>query len=133
MTLGLSHVALGGALMACVAGFGGYVHGIGVGEAREQAVQKRADDAADAVTKKLQSQIDASDERYQATEYGRQSSVREIYHETQKVIDRPIYRTVCVDADGVGLLDRAAGTANGTDDIFALVGDTRPIAQGPTD
>lgn len=133
MTLGLSHVALGGALMACLAGFGGYVHGIDVGQAREQAAQKRADDAAAAVTKKLQSQINASDERFAATEHARQSSVREIYHESQKVIERPVYRAVCVDADGVGLLDRAAGTANGTDDIIALVGDTRPIAQSPAD
>jgi hypothetical protein len=132
MKIGLPYLALAGALAACVAGIGGYIHGVGVGVAREQAAQKRADDARAAATKALQSQIDASTERHQASEYARQSNVREIYHESQKVIERPVYRSVCVDADGVGLLDRAAATAN-SDDLFGLAGDTRPIAQSPAD
>lgn len=127
-----THIAFAGALAACVAGFGGYVHGVGVGEAREQAVQKRANDAAAKVREQLQDKIDASDQRFASTENARQGSVREIRHESEKIIERPVYRTVCVDPDGVGLLDRAADTAN-SEDIWALVGDTRPIAQSPAD
>jgi hypothetical protein len=58
------------------------------------------------------SQIDESAGRAQAAEYARQSSVREIYHESQKVIERPVFRNVCIDATGVSLLDRSAAIAN---------------------
>ncbi|WP_043974468.1 hypothetical protein [Novosphingobium sp. P6W] len=111
--IGLSHLALAGALAACVAGIGGFAYGTRVGTEREQAAQKRADDAAEAERDQLQGKIDSSAEGHQAAEYTRQANVREIYHETQKVIERPVYRNVCVDADGVGLLDRAAAAANG--------------------
>lgn len=111
--IGPAHLALAGALAACLAGIGGFAYGTRIGIAQEQAAQKRADDAADAVRQQLQGQIDASAQRHQSAEYARQSSVREIYHESQKIIERPVYRNVCVDADGVSLLDRAASTANG--------------------
>lgn len=111
--IGRSHLALVGALAACVAGIGGFAYGTRIGAAQEQAAQKRADDAADAEREKRQGQIDAGAERHQSAEYARQAKVREIYHETQKVIERPVYRSVCIDADGVGLLDRAADVANG--------------------
>lgn len=105
--------ALAAALSACLIGIAGFAYGVHVGTAQEQAAQKRADDAREAERTKLQAQIDASAQQHQAAEYARQGAVREIYHESQKVIDRPVYRTVCLDADGVGLLDRAAATANG--------------------
>lgn len=111
--IGASHLALAGALAACLAGIGGFAYGTRVGAAQEQAAQKRADDAAAAVRRQLQGQIDASAQRHQAAEYARQANVREIYHETQKVIERPVYRNLCIDADGVQLLDRAASAANG--------------------
>ena len=43
----------------------------------------------------------------------RQTTVREIYRETAKVVQNPVYRNVCIDADGVQLLERAAAAANG--------------------
>ena len=130
--IGKSHLAMAAALAACTAGIGGFFYGTSVGVAKEQAAQKRADDAADAEARKLQGQLDASSEAAQANEYARQGSVREIYHESQKVIERPVYRNKCVDADGVGLLDRAAATAN-SEDLWGIAGDTRPIAEGPAD
>ena len=130
--IGGSHLAMAAALAACAAGMGGFVYGVSVGVAQEQAAQKRANDAREAERKRLQGLIDASSETAQAKEYARQGSVREIYHESQKVIERPVYRNVCVDVDGVGLLDRAAATAN-SEDIWGVAGDTRPIAQGAAD
>lgn len=125
--IGRSHLVLAAALAACAAGMGGFLYGTGVGVAQEQAAQKRTDDAHRAATEKLQGQIDASTLRAQTAEYARQGNVREIYHESQKIVDRPVYRNVCVDADGVGLLDRAAATAN-SEDLWGISGDTRPIA-----
>lgn len=110
--IGLSHLALASALAACLTGIGGFAYGVHMGTAQEQAVRKRADDAANAVRQSLQAQIDASTQARQSAEYTRQSNVREIYHDTQKVIERPVYRNVCIDADGVRLLGRAAATAN---------------------
>ena len=130
--IGKSHLAMAAALAACAAGIGGFFYGTSVGVAQEQASQKRADDAREAERKKLQGKLDASSEAAQAKEYARQGSVREIYHESQKVIERPVYRSVCVDADGVGLLDRAAATAN-SEDLWGIAGDTRPIAEGAAD
>jgi len=129
VTLGLSHVVLAGALTASAAGIGGFFYGTSVGAAQEQAAHKRADDAARAERDRLQGQIDASTERSQAAEYARQTNVREIYHESQKVIERPVYRNVCVDADGVGLLDRAADVANGAG-IARPAGAAAGTAQG---
>ena len=111
--MGLSHLSLAGALASCVAGIGGFFYGTHVGAAQEQAARKRADDAAEAERQKLQGQIDASAGAHQSAEYTRQASVREIYHESQKIVERPVYRNVCIDADGVRLLDRAAQVANG--------------------
>ena len=130
--IGKSHLAMAAALAACAAGIGGFFYGTSIGVAQEQATQKRADDAREAERRKLQSKLDASSEAAQVKEYARQGRVREIYHESQKVIERPVYRSVCVDADGVGLLDRAAATAN-SEDIWGIAGDTRPIAPGAAD
>jgi hypothetical protein len=130
--IGRSHLVLATALAACAAGMGGFLYGTGVGVAQEQAAQKRAEDAHLAATEKLQGQIDASTVRAQTAEYARQGNVREIYHESQKIVDRPIYRNVCVDDNGVGLLDRAAATAN-SEDLWGISGDTRPIADRPAD
>lgn len=129
--IGASHLALAGALAACVAGIGGFFYGTYVGTAQEQAAQKRADDATDVVREQLQGEIDAGAQAHQSTEYARQANVREIYRETQKVIERPVYRNVCVDADGVGLLDRAAAIANG-EGVAGTAGPTTAAAEGPT-
>ncbi len=43
----------------------------------------------------------------------RETIVREITLEVPKIIDRPVYRNVCVDADGVRLIERAVDAANG--------------------
>lgn len=41
-----------------------------------------------------------------------QQETRTIYERATTVIERPVYRSVCVDADGGGLLDRARTNAN---------------------
>lgn len=127
---GLSHLALAGALASCIAGIGGFFYGTHVGAAQEQAAQKRADDAREAERRKLQGQMDAATERHQAAEFARQGDVREIYHESQKIIERPVYRNVCIDADGVRLLDRAAATANG-DGVPGPAGAAPGVAESP--
>jgi hypothetical protein len=91
-------------------GIGGYAYGVHVGTAQEQAAQRR-DDARETLRQQAQGRIDTSAQAHQAREYARQTTVRDIYHESEKIIDRPVYGAACIDADGVRLLDRAA--ANG--------------------
>ncbi|ATI79457.1 hypothetical protein [Sphingobium yanoikuyae] len=123
-------LTLAAALASCLTAAAGFAYGVHVGAAQEQAAQKRADDAREAERTRLQAQIDASAQRHQAAEYARQGAVREIYHESQKVIERPVYRNVCLDADGVGLLDRAAATANG-EPVAGPAGAAAASADGP--
>ena len=131
--IGRAHLIMAAALAACASGAGGFLLGIDVAVSREQAAQKRADDAREVERQKGQAQIDASTQAAQSVEYARQGAVREIHHESQKVIERPVYSAVCVDADGVGLLDRAAASAANADDIWGVAGDTRAIADRPAD
>lgn len=126
----IKNIALAGALAAGIAGIGGFIYGMHIGGLEERAAQKRIDDAVEAERAKLQSQIDASAQAHQSAEYARQANVREIYHESQKVIERPVYRNVCVDADGVGLLDRAAAAANG-EGLAGAAGGAAGAAAGP--
>lgn len=130
--IGRSHLALGAALAACLAGIGGFAYGARVGAEQEQAAQLRATRAADAERQKLESQIDDSTMRAQSAELNRQGAVREIYHDSQKIIERPVYRNICIDGDGVSLLDRAAATAN-SESVGASAGAPDALAIGPAD
>lgn len=102
-----------GALLMLASLSAPYFYGVRVGIAQEQAAQKRADDAASAEAEKIQRQIDADAQSHQGDEYERQAHVREITRESQTIIERPVYRNVCIDDDGVQLLDRASAIANG--------------------
>lgn len=131
--IGKSHLAMAAALAACASGIGGFFYGTTVGRNAEQASQRRADTAAEAVRKTLQGQIDAAAIKAQSEEYQRQASVKEIHNETIKIIDRPIYRNVCIDSDGVRLLDRAQAVANGDGASgTASVGTAADVAARPT-
>ena len=65
-----------------------------------------------------------------AKETERQEKVREIYRETNTITDRPVFRNVCVDADGVHLIERATAIANGDDtgEPAGPAGDPAPAA-----
>ncbi len=45
----------------------------------------------------------------------REIVTREIYRALPTTVDRPVYRNLCIDDDGVRLLERAAANANGVD------------------
>ncbi|WP_203234660.1 hypothetical protein [Sphingomonas solaris] len=100
-------------LGAALALAGAYVGGRIDGQKIEQGAELRADREAEAVRVRLQGQIDASATAGQTAEFKRQSDVRSFTREKETIVERPVYRNVCVDADGVGLLDRAAAVANG--------------------
>ena len=75
---------------------------------REAAAAARID----AARVKVQAALDTIATQHEATEAARQVETREIIRESVRLVDRPVYRTVCVDADGASLFDRAAANAN---------------------
>lgn len=77
--------------------------------ARQAKVLQHAQDSMRAATVKLNGVQD----KLAAAEAGRRETVREIYREVPTIIDRPVYRTVCGDNDGVRILARARAAANG--------------------
>lgn len=91
----------------------GYLHGLDVGRQREEAVTRKSIDAANAARDRLRTLIEQAVLKHLEAEQARQSTQREIVRESERVVERPVYRSQCVDADGVRLLDRAAANANG--------------------
>lgn len=56
--------------------------------------------------------IDAQAVAIQQARQQQDTETRIIHDETTRIIERPVYRSICVDADGVRLLDRAVASAN---------------------
>lgn len=107
------YFALAGAIALVAAAAGGFIKG-------EEHAQAKTDQAAlhqltNALSERdaKQKTIDTLESAAQARENDRQTQVREITREIPEIISRPVYRNVCVDADGVRLLDKARAAANG--------------------
>lgn len=71
-------------------------------------------DAADQARHAAQARVDHAETEAALREGARQETVREIYRDIPTIVTRPVYRNICLDADGVRLLDRAQAAANGT-------------------
>ena len=102
---------LGGALL-----IGAYLwidhRGYARGKAHCEAVHAKAEAKALEAMHKAQAAIDALNGRLASTSTAQQAETREIYHETQTIVQRPAYALPCGDAAVAGLLDRAADNAN---------------------
>lgn len=77
--------------------------------AREAKSLQRANAAMVAAGRRLASVQD----KLVAADADRRDIVREIYRAVPTIVDRPVYRSICADDDGVRLLDRARAAANG--------------------
>lgn len=121
---------VGGLAAAAAIGGGSYALGDSAGAnrviAREAKALARITAAADRIRA-------ATDRIAGSTATGRTEQVtteRTIYRDAIKIIDRPVYRSICIDADGGRLLDRAQANANhGLTGVAAVVaGDAAPDA-----
>lgn len=100
--------AIGGLALAGAA----YTYGDSNGANRVIARNAKAEAAAVVAMQKAQARIDAISSQLAEARRDQDTQFRTIYHEATKIIERPVYRNVCVDADGMRLLDRARETAN---------------------
>lgn len=105
--------ALGGAVAALLLAIAAYFHGVEVGVDK----QRSADLAANLKDEKEQRRrLEAGqrdDDGAARAAVARETTVREITREVPKIIDRTVYRNVCIDADGVRLIRRGVEAANG--------------------
>lgn len=101
-----------GALAACIAAF---FYGVGVGKDRQAARYAKAEAALAKAVEANIAAAQANDLAAVEASTRRETIIREIVRDTPKIIERPVYRNICVDADGVRLLDRAVAAANGGD------------------
>lgn len=99
-------------VFALLANFLGFSAGMKAGVEKAELQAAREAQAVEVATRDLQAKLNRQASESAATETQRQTAVKEIRRETERIIERPVYRTVCVDADGVRNLDQAADLAN---------------------
>lgn len=104
---------IGSAVGALLLLVGAFFYGRHVGYTECDNDHLRAAAAAQEKREKQIGQAQASDAKAAEADVARQTIVREITREVPKIVDRPVYRNVCVDADGVRLIGRAVEAANG--------------------
>jgi hypothetical protein len=110
----LPYAVGGGLLLSLATGVGGGFAGRHLGKLECEAVHAKADAAeAREATKRLQA-AQAQDDRAAAAETVRTNTVREITREVPKIIERPVYRNSCLDADGLRLVASGVVAANGS-------------------
>ncbi|HET6536721.1 MAG TPA: hypothetical protein VFG34_01220 [Sphingopyxis sp.] len=92
-----------------------YSEGKNAGRAAAEAQYAKQLRKAEADIQRKSDAIDQLAAAQLVTDQQRDTIHREIIRESSQIIDRPIYRDTCVDADGLRLLDRATANANGED------------------
>lgn len=101
---------------------GAYLYGRSDGAAIERDKQSAIEKATAKLRAQREQLVDQLSGVAAAQQAERQAKVREIIRESRTVTERPVYRNVCIDADGVQLLDRSAASANGADPGIAASG-----------
>lgn len=117
MTGGIYGYAGAGLLAIGIVG-GAYLKGDSAGANRvlhrEQANELRLIAASQELRLSAERRIGQLETAAAQRDNTRQETVREIYSAIPTIVSRPVFRNICVDRDGVLLLDRAQAAANGT-------------------
>lgn len=121
--IGAPYTYLAGGLALIAALGGAYAYGRSDGRALERDARVKAEKALVAERDRRTTALAQADSTAATAEIERQTTTREIRHEVERIIDRPVYRNVCIDADGLRILDNATAAANG-DNPRASTGDT---------
>lgn len=101
---------IAGSLLALVAA---YVGGRHDGTRIERGAWQAREAGKIVKERELADQIKGVADEYEAGKAGREQAQREVRIETQRIIERPVYRNVCLDADGVRVTASAVRAANG--------------------
>lgn len=118
--------------LGLVALIGAYGFGRWDGARIEQNAHLRAERKAAEVTIQLEDARSESSAQFVQGQQIRATTVKEIYHETERLVRDPSFSGMCVDAGAVKLLDDAVAVANGKD-RGAPVGDASGVPEGAAD
>lgn len=124
------YLALIGAVVAVALLAAAYIAGRRDGRAIADGKQAAVERAVRAERDKREAAIATGETAGAARETDRQEKVREVYRETNTVTERPVYRNICIDGDGLRLIERATAIANGDDSgqPAGAAGDPAPAA-----
>lgn len=104
---------LAGAVAALALLLGSFFYGVSVGKDREAVKLQKSIDRMVAAQRSIDQSAHAIDEAAAERDQQRHTIVREIIREVPTVVERPVYRNVCIDDAGVDLLRRSVAAANG--------------------
>ena len=110
---------------------GAYAFGRSDGSAIERDAQAKVDAATSKLREERQQLVDQLAGAAAAQETKAFGQMRELVRESHTIVERPVYRNLCVDADGVRILDAAAALANGDDPGEPAAGAGAPSAADP--
>lgn len=103
---------LGGGLIFVASVTGAFFYGRSTGIDHQLAINAKVMSKASAAIEKGRKAIDVLNGRVTEARNAQTTESDTIRHDAAPIILRPIYRTPCIDADGVRLLDRAVANAN---------------------
>lgn len=127
----MSYLRLGLAIGFLLALIGAFFYGQHTGKVKCEAAHAAAQAAADRKRDKQIVVAQDQDAALAEQDVQRETIVREITREVPKIIERPVYRNVCVDADGVRLIERAVDAANGGAASGRASGDPADVRPAP--
>lgn len=108
----MTQLRLAGAIVGLIALIGAFFYGQSIGVAKTEARYLKAAQKVSAASERLIRSAKAQQEAAARIEARRQSTMREIIREATTIIERPVYRADCIDADGLRLINRAVEAAN---------------------
>jgi hypothetical protein len=106
------YTLIGAGLLFLLAVSGSYLKGRSDGRAVVNAQAMRAMKKGLDALEVRRVQVDHLNGQLASAQSAQSTETREIFHESVKIIDRPVYRTICGDADAGRLFDRARTNAN---------------------
>lgn len=106
------YALIGAGLLFLLAVGGAYFQGRSDGRAVVNAQALRAMKKGLDALEARRVQIDALNSKLATAQTAQSTETREIFHESVKIVDRPVYRTTCGDSSAGGLFDRARANAN---------------------
>jgi hypothetical protein len=99
------------ACFVLIAGAWQYDHAAQYKRGRESMAAEISGRLKDAAIEKAKSDQVIS-EKYQAGKAVREEKERVRYVEVQKIVEKPVFRNICVDADGVSVINAAIADGN---------------------
>jgi hypothetical protein len=107
------YAMLGAGALLLASHAGAYFYGVGNGRDDIRAEAAKALKVAAKELREAETAIAEARILSAKAEAGRVEIVREINREIPTIVQKPVYRNVCIDDDGVRLIERARSAANG--------------------